>query len=133
MSICAGTQMAGWVQSKHSKLPGANHSPAIDDLNDIIPVMPLTLKEVEHIANLARLDLTDDEKARYREQLSAILDYFTQLSELDTGGIPPTSSVLSPRSVLRDDEPHPGLSLEDLLRNAPDAEAGQFRVPFILE
>ena len=95
--------------------------------------MPLTLKEVEHIANLARLDLTDDEKARYREQLSAILDYFTQLRELDTAGISPTSSVLLPRSVLRDDEPRTGLSLEELLRNAPQAEAGQFRIPPVFE
>lgn len=95
--------------------------------------MPLTLKEVEHIANLARLELTDEEKARFREQLSAILDYFAQLRELDTSGIQPTSSVLPPRSALRDDEPRPGLSLEELLRNAPDTEAGQFRVPPVLE
>jgi aspartyl-tRNA(Asn)/glutamyl-tRNA(Gln) amidotransferase subunit C len=95
--------------------------------------MPLTLKEVEHIADLARLELTDEEKARYREQLSAILDYVAQLRELDTTGIPPTSSVLPPRSALREDEPRPGLSLEELLRNAPDAEAGQFRVPPVLE
>jgi aspartyl-tRNA(Asn)/glutamyl-tRNA(Gln) amidotransferase subunit C len=95
--------------------------------------MPLTLKEVEHIADLARLELTDEEKARYREQLSAILDYVAQLRELDTTGIPPTSSVLPPRSALREDEPRPGLSLEELLRNAPDTEAGQFRVPPVLE
>lgn len=95
--------------------------------------MPLTLAEVEHIANLARLDLTDEEKARYREQLSAILDYFAQLRELDTAAIPPTSSVLPPRSALRDDEPRPGLSLEELLRNAPQVEDGQFRVPLVLE
>jgi aspartyl-tRNA(Asn)/glutamyl-tRNA(Gln) amidotransferase subunit C len=95
--------------------------------------MPLTDKEVEHIADLARLDLTDEEKARYREQLSAILDYFVQLRELDTTDIPPTSSVLPPRSALREDEPLPGLSLEDVLRNAPQAEAGQFRVPPVLE
>ncbi len=95
--------------------------------------MPLTLKEVEHIANLARLELTDEEKAHYREQLSAILDYFSQLRELDTADIPPTSSVLPQRSVLREDEPRPGLTLEELLRNAPDAEAGQFRVPPVLE
>jgi aspartyl-tRNA(Asn)/glutamyl-tRNA(Gln) amidotransferase subunit C len=95
--------------------------------------MPLTLKEVEHIANLARLELTDEEKARYRQQLSAILDYFAQLRELDTSGIPPTSSVLPPRSALREDEPRPSLSLEELLRNAPDTEAGQFRVPPVLE
>ena len=95
--------------------------------------MPLTLKEVEHIALLARLELTDEEKALYREQLSAILDYFAQLRELDTAGIPPTSSVLPPRSVLREDEPRPGLSLDELLRNAPDTESGQFRVPPVLE
>ena len=95
--------------------------------------MPLTLKEVEHIANLARLELTDEEKRLYREQLSAILDYFAQLRELDTSGIPPTSSVLPPRSALREDEPRPGLSLDELLHNAPDTEAGQFRVPPVLE
>jgi aspartyl-tRNA(Asn)/glutamyl-tRNA(Gln) amidotransferase subunit C len=95
--------------------------------------MPLTLIEVEHIADLARLELTDEEKARYREQLSAILDYVAQLRELDTTGIPPTSSVLPPRSALREDEPRPGLSLDELLRNAPDTEAGQFRVPPVLE
>jgi len=95
--------------------------------------MPLTLKEVEHIANLARLELTDEEKAHYREQLSAILDYFSQLRELNTADIPPTSSVLPQRSALREDQPRPGLSLEELLRNAPDAEAGQFRVPPVLE
>lgn len=95
--------------------------------------MPLTIKEVEHIANLARLELTDEEKRRYRQQLSAILDYFVQLRELDTSGIPPTSSVLPPRSALRDDEPRPGLSLEELLLNASDTEAGQFRVPPVLE
>jgi aspartyl-tRNA(Asn)/glutamyl-tRNA(Gln) amidotransferase subunit C len=95
--------------------------------------MPLTLKEIEHIALLARLELTDEEKARYREQLSAILDYVAQLRDLDTAGIPPTSSVLPPRSALRDDEVYPGLSLDELLRNAPDTEGGQFRVPPVLE
>lgn len=108
--------------------------------------MPLSLKEVEHIANLARLKLTDEEKVRYRQQLSAILDYFAQLQELDTADIPPTSSVLPPLakhllaaeggvvgSALRADEPRPGLSREELLSNAPDSEAGQFRVPPVLE
>jgi aspartyl-tRNA(Asn)/glutamyl-tRNA(Gln) amidotransferase subunit C len=95
--------------------------------------MPLTLKEVEHIANLARLELTDDEMRLYREQLSAILDYFIQLRELDTADIPPTSSVLPPRTVLREDQPRPGLSPEELLSNAPDTEAMQFRVPPVLE
>lgn len=95
--------------------------------------MPLTLEEVEHIAELARLRLSDEEKARYREQLSAILDYFAQLQALDTSQIPPTSSVLPPRSVLRPDEPRPGLTLDELLSNAPQVEGAQFRVPPVLD
>lgn len=95
--------------------------------------MPLTLQEVEHIAELARLKLTPEEKARYQEQLSAILDYFRKLQELDTSQIPPTSSVLPTRSVLRADVPHPGLTREELLSNAPQEEAGQFRLPPVLE
>jgi aspartyl-tRNA(Asn)/glutamyl-tRNA(Gln) amidotransferase subunit C len=95
--------------------------------------MKLTLEEVEHIAELARLKLTDTEKQRYREQLSAILDYAARLQTLDTSGIPPTASVLPARSVLRVDQPRPGLTLEELLRNAPQIEADQFRVPPVLE
>jgi len=95
--------------------------------------MSLTIEEVEHIADLARLRLTDDEKARYRQQLSAILDYVAQLQTLDTSGIPPTSSVLPPRSVLRPDEPRPGLATESVLSNAPQVESDQFRVPPVLE
>ncbi|MCK4897367.1 MAG: Asp-tRNA(Asn)/Glu-tRNA(Gln) amidotransferase subunit GatC [Anaerolineales bacterium] len=95
--------------------------------------MTLTREEVEHIAELARLTLTDEEIARYSEQLSAILEYFASLQTLDTTDIPPTSSVLAARSVLRPDEPRPGLSKDDLLRNAPETEANQFRVPPVLE
>jgi len=95
--------------------------------------MKLTLAEVEHIAQLARLDLTPAEKELYRQQLSAILDYAARLQSLDTSGIPPTASVLPPRSVLRPDEPHPGLPINDVLRNAAQTEAGQFRVPPVLE
>lgn len=95
--------------------------------------MTLTLEEVEHIAHLARLDLTEDEKARYRVQLSAILDYATRLQELDTTGIPPTASVLPLRSVLRPDVSRPGLTTEALLANAPETEDNQFRVPPVIE
>lgn len=95
--------------------------------------MILTLEEVEHIAGLARLALTSEEKARYREQLSAILEYAARLQSLDTTDIPPTSSVLPARSVLRADLPRPGLSPETLLKNAPQAEEDQFRVPPILD
>ncbi len=95
--------------------------------------MALKLEEVEHIAELARLDLTGEEKERFREQLSSILDHIAQLQTLDTAAIQPTSSVLPPRSVLRADEPRPGLGIEALMQNAPDQEASQFRVPPVLD
>jgi aspartyl-tRNA(Asn)/glutamyl-tRNA(Gln) amidotransferase subunit C len=95
--------------------------------------MTLSLNQVEHIANLARLELTTAEKELYREQLSAILDYIARLQELDTTGIPPTSSVLPPRSVLREDLPRPGLTLDELLANAPQAEEDQFRIPPVFD
>ena len=95
--------------------------------------MTLTIEQVETIANLARLELSAEEKERMSRQLSDILEYVNRLQELDTGGIPPTSSVLPPRSVLRPDEARPGLEREVLLRNAAETEAGQFRVPPVLE
>lgn len=99
----------------------------------IITPMSLTKEEVEHIAALARLELTEDEIERYRQQLSAILDYAARLNEVDTSHIPPTSSVLPARSRLRLDEVRPSLPLDELLANAPQAEEGQFRVPPVLE
>ncbi len=95
--------------------------------------MALSKSEVEHIAALARLQLSEPEKERYRQQLSAILDYAARLQTLDTAGIPPTSSVLPPRSVLRADEPRPGLPIGELLANAPAVEDDQFRVPPVLD
>lgn len=95
--------------------------------------MTLTNAEVEHIAGLARLELSAEEKARYREQLSAILDYAARLQELDTSHIPPTASVLAARCPLRADEPAAPLPLAEVLANAPQTAAGQFRVPPVLE
>ena len=95
--------------------------------------MTLTLEEVEHIAELARLKLSAEEISRFRQQLSAILDYAARLQTLDTADIPPTFSVLPPRSVLRADKARPGLTPADLAGNAPEFEAGQFRVPPVLE
>lgn len=91
--------------------------------------MPLTLKEVDRIAELARLDLTPEEKEHYRQQLSAILDHVRKLQELDTRNIPPTSGVLPPHGSLRADEIKPGLSTNETLRNAPDKAEDQFKVP----
>jgi len=95
--------------------------------------MILTLEEVEHIAKLARLDLTPAEKELYREQLSAILEYAARLQAVDTTGIAPTASVLAARSVLRADRARPPMPLEDLLRNAPQQEADQFRLPPVFD
>lgn len=95
--------------------------------------MILSIEEVEHIARLARLDLTPGEKELYREQLSAILEYAARLQAVDTTGIPPTASVLAARSVLRADHSRPPMPLEDLLRNAPQQEADQFRLPPVFD
>jgi aspartyl-tRNA(Asn)/glutamyl-tRNA(Gln) amidotransferase subunit C len=95
--------------------------------------MSLSLQEVEHIAKLARLELTDEEKHRYREQLSAILDHVARLQELDTASIPPTSSIFGGKSPLRLDQARPGLAAETLLKNAPDTAQGQFKIPPVFE
>jgi aspartyl-tRNA(Asn)/glutamyl-tRNA(Gln) amidotransferase subunit C len=100
---------------------------------DIITPMTLSLKEVDHIALLARLDLSQEEKERYQQQLSAILDHVAKLQKLDTGHIEPTSSMLPPHTVLREDEPREGLSTQQALQNAPAAEKNQFRVPPVLD
>ncbi len=95
--------------------------------------MTLTLEQVQHIARLARLQLSPEEIELYREQLSDILDYAARLQELDTTDIPPTASVLSGSRPLRTDASRPGLGLEALLQNAPQTEKDQFRVPPVLE
>ena len=95
--------------------------------------MKLTLAQVEHIAELARLALSDDEKARYQEQLSAILDYAERLQAIDTSTIPPTATVLPLRNVMRADEPRDSMSREDVLANAPQTEADCFRVQAVLD
>jgi aspartyl-tRNA(Asn)/glutamyl-tRNA(Gln) amidotransferase subunit C len=95
--------------------------------------MSLTKEEVEHIAELARLELTEEEKMRYREQLSAILEYAARLQALDTSHIPPTSTVLAERSPLRPDVPAHGLDVNEVLGNAPQTEKNQFRVPPVME
>jgi aspartyl-tRNA(Asn)/glutamyl-tRNA(Gln) amidotransferase subunit C len=95
--------------------------------------MSLTPEEVDHIALLARLELTPAEKELYRGQLSSILEHVARLQKLDTSHISPTSSVLPPRSRLREDEIKTGLSKDQALRNAPDETRGQFRVPPVLD
>ena len=93
----------------------------------------LNRDEVERIAELARLALSDAEMERFAPQLSAILEHVQQLSRLDVSGIPPTSSVLPPRTRLREDQPLKGLESAEALANAARHENAQFRVPPVLE
>ena len=95
--------------------------------------MTISMEDVEHIAELARLGLTDEEKARFRDQLSAILDSAARLQKIDTTGIPATASVLPLDSVLREDIVDPPQVARDLLANAVDQDADMFRVRVVLE
>lgn len=94
--------------------------------------MTLTLEQVEHIAELAKLSLTQEEKESYREQLSAIIEYADMLQQLDTSAISPTATVLPLHNVMREDAIVPSFSVEDVLANAPDSQDGCFRVKAIL-
>ena len=95
--------------------------------------MPLTSEEVQHIARLARLELTDEQQEHYREQLSAILDYIAKLRTLDTTDVPPTAGGGLTQMMLRRDESRPGLPTARLLENAPETEGDQFKIPPVFE
>jgi aspartyl-tRNA(Asn)/glutamyl-tRNA(Gln) amidotransferase subunit C len=93
----------------------------------------ITIAEVEHVARLARLHLTAEEKERMRAELDGILGYIAKLNRLDTGDVPPTSHAVPLTSVMRDDEPRPSFPREAMLQNAPDRSGDLFRVPRIIE
>jgi aspartyl-tRNA(Asn)/glutamyl-tRNA(Gln) amidotransferase subunit C len=85
--------------------------------------------EVLHVARLARLELSEDEVARFQEQLSAILEAVSKVSELDLDDVPPTAHPLEIANAWAEDEPRPCLPLDDVFANAPDREGDYFRVP----
>jgi aspartyl-tRNA(Asn)/glutamyl-tRNA(Gln) amidotransferase subunit C len=89
--------------------------------------------QVEHVAKLARLEVSEDEKAMFARHLSSILTYMDQLKEADTEGVEPTATVLPTESVFREDAVKLSLPREQALANAPDQADGFFRVPKILE
>ena len=93
----------------------------------------LSRVEVEHIAELAKLSLTDAEKEKFREQLSAILECAEVLQRLDTEAIPPTATVLPLQNVMVADQVRPSFSRQDILANAPETENGCFKVRALLE
>ena len=94
--------------------------------------MSLTIADVEHVASLARLGLTDDEKERLRDQLSSILDHISALDEIDTATIPPTAQVIALTNVMRDDVVRPSLPRDAVLVNAPRVADGFFEVHAVL-
>jgi aspartyl-tRNA(Asn)/glutamyl-tRNA(Gln) amidotransferase subunit C len=94
--------------------------------------MRISRSEVEHIANLARLELSEDEIAQLEIDLSRILEYVEQLNELDTSDVAPTAHVVAQGDVLREDVTRPSLPPEEVLANAPEAEEGFFRVHAVL-
>jgi len=96
--------------------------------------LSLSRDQVEHIARLARVGLSDDDIAKFSEQLSEILGYFERLRQVDTEGVPPTAHTLPLHNVWREtDQPEPPLDKEDVLANAPVREGDYFRVKLILE
>jgi aspartyl-tRNA(Asn)/glutamyl-tRNA(Gln) amidotransferase subunit C len=98
-----------------------------------MPEPKITMQEVEQVARLARVTLSDAEKERMRRELDGILSYIDKLRALDTEGVPPTSHAVPMTNVMREDEPVPSLPQEDMLANAPDRNGDFFRVPRIIE
>ncbi|HEY8446445.1 MAG TPA: Asp-tRNA(Asn)/Glu-tRNA(Gln) amidotransferase subunit GatC [Thermomicrobiales bacterium] len=90
--------------------------------------MTLTIADVDHVASLARLGLTPEEREQMREQLSTILEHIALLNELDTEAIPPTAQVIALTNVMRDDEVRPSLPVEAVLANAPRRSGDYFEV-----
>jgi len=92
----------------------------------------ITRAEVEHVARLARLALSEEELEGFTEQLAAILGHVVQVEALDTAEVPPTAHPIPLDNVLRPDEARPGLDRDEVLAMAPAAEDRRFRVPRIL-
>ena len=94
--------------------------------------MPVEI-DIEHVARLARLELTDEEKARLRDQLGVILENAAKVSEVATDDVPPTAYAIPRSNVLRPDEVTPSLTVEEVLANAPEVEDDRFKVPKVVE
>ncbi len=95
--------------------------------------MALSIEEVKHIALLARVGVSDEDLERFQVQLSNILENFEVLNSVDTDGVPPTSHAVPMHNVMRKDEIQPSYPVEEILANAPNSEAGFFKVKIILD
>ncbi len=96
------------------------------------PMAALTRADVEHVAHLARLGLSEAELARLEGQLNHILDQYAKLAELDTDDIPPTAQTIELENILREDVARPSLPAAPILANAPERDGDYFVVPAIL-
>jgi aspartyl-tRNA(Asn)/glutamyl-tRNA(Gln) amidotransferase subunit C len=94
--------------------------------------MPVEI-DIEHVAKLARLELSDDEKARLRDQLGLILEHAAKVGEVAVADVAPTASPIPSANVYREDVAEPSLPVDEALRNAPEREGDRFRVPRIAE
>ncbi|HKX04392.1 MAG TPA: Asp-tRNA(Asn)/Glu-tRNA(Gln) amidotransferase subunit GatC [Methylomirabilota bacterium] len=97
------------------------------------PKAKISIQEVDHVARLARLDLSAADKERMRSELDGILTYIDKLRALDTRDVEPTSHAVPVTNVMRDDVERPSLPVTDMLANAPDPHREMFRVPKIIE
>jgi aspartyl-tRNA(Asn)/glutamyl-tRNA(Gln) amidotransferase subunit C len=95
--------------------------------------MALSQQDVDHVAKLARLEITPEERERYQKQLNAILEHAAGIASLDVSEVPPTAHILPLSNVWREDRVLPSLPREEALANAPDKAKGCFRVPKIIE
>jgi aspartyl-tRNA(Asn)/glutamyl-tRNA(Gln) amidotransferase subunit C len=89
----------------------------------------ISTDQVKHVANLARLAITEEEADKFTKQLDAIISFAEQLEELDTENVEPTYHVLDMKNVLREDIPEKGLDQAEVLKNAPEHQDGQIKVP----
>jgi aspartyl-tRNA(Asn)/glutamyl-tRNA(Gln) amidotransferase subunit C len=94
--------------------------------------MPLSRAQVEHIAKLARLNLTPDEIDKYTRELTVILTYIDQLQAVDTTGVEPQNQFIKAENVFREDIPATSLAREEALKNAPDRDLEYFHVPKVI-
>ncbi len=106
------------------------------DCSNILEVREMSrisIDQVKHVANLARLAITEEEAQKFTTQLDAIISFAELLNEVDTDNVEPTSHVLDMKNVMREDIPGSGLPREEVLKNAPDQKDGQIKVPAIIE
>lgn len=121
LAVCLNLPIFSVIIMFMDKLPGG------------VAMSTISKQEVEHVAHLARLNLTEEEKEQFTKQLDSILNFAQKLNELDTENVEPTSHVLPLVNVMRDDVPHESLPVEEALQNTAEHQDGQVKVPSVLE